>query len=112
MVHVPSVGRIVRFKLDADTASRINKRRMDATKSGIARENSGTQVHVGNAAEAEHVYPMLIVCMWGETEESAVNGQVFLDGNDTYWATSVWQDIAATSDNNLQPNHWRFPAAV
>ena len=112
MIHIPAVGRIVRFKMDADSASKINKRRLDADKSQIARDNSGAQVHVGNAAEADHIYPMLIVRTWGETEESAVNGQVFLDGNDTYWATSVSQDMAATSDNNLQPNHWMFPYSV
>jgi hypothetical protein len=31
---------------------------------------------------------MLIVRVWGPSAESAVNGQVFLDSNDVFWATS------------------------
>jgi hypothetical protein len=34
------------------------------------------------------IFPMIIVRTWGDTPESAVQGQVLLDGNDTYWATS------------------------
>ena len=32
---------------------------------------------------------MVIIRVWGTTPESPVNGQVLLDGNDTFWATSV-----------------------
>lgn len=34
------------------------------------------------------MYPAVIVRAWGDTEQSAVNLQVLLDGCDTYWATS------------------------
>lgn len=44
-----------------------------------------------NRAEAGQVYPMMIVRVWGETPESAVNGQVFLDGDDVLWVTSRTQ---------------------
>jgi hypothetical protein len=32
---------------------------------------------------------MIIVAVHGTTPDALVNGQVFLDGNDTFWATSV-----------------------
>ena len=30
----------------------------------------------------------MIIVAWGDTPTAAVNLQVFLDGNDTFWATS------------------------
>jgi len=33
----------------------------------------------------------VITRVWGQTEGSAVNGQVLLDGDDTLWVTSVTQ---------------------
>jgi hypothetical protein len=49
---------------------------------------TGHVAHVGNQVTAGDVYPAMIVRVWGDTPESAVNLQVHLDGNDTYWATS------------------------
>lgn len=84
-----------------------------------ARVHSGAIVHTGNAARGGKVefvydgdgihgrlsiasrgdkYPMMITRVWGDPEpgkpssatpETNVNGQVFLDGNDTIWVTSV-----------------------
>lgn len=80
----PSIGRIVHYKLSEQDAAEINRRRLVPYPNG-----KGSQVHVGNPAAMGQVYPALIVRTWGDTPESAVQLQVFLDGNDTLWATSV-----------------------
>jgi hypothetical protein len=90
---IPSVGRIVHFKITAGCAAEINKRRSDASTSKIAATNSGAVVHVGSKANEGDVYPLLITRLWTDEpgEQSAVNGQVFLDGNDSLWVTSAQQ---------------------
>jgi hypothetical protein len=90
---IPSIGRIVHFKITAECAKRINKCRQDAKASEIASTNSGAVVHTGNKASEGDVYPLLITRLWTDepTEQSAVNGQVFLDGNDSLWVTSAQQ---------------------
>ncbi|WP_434315849.1 hypothetical protein [Leifsonia sp. P73] len=98
---VPTIGRLVHYTLSEADAEQINRRRDDAerwrlaqrkrTLDGEAAEVTGSQKHIGNRAEAGQVYPMLIVRTWGSTPESVVNGQVFLDGNDSLWVTSVGQ---------------------
>jgi hypothetical protein len=94
---IPTIGRIVHYKLSEADAEQINRRREDAEANrvkvsrGFAPAVTGSQKHIGNRAEAGQVYPMLIVRTWGSTPESVVNGQVFLDGNDTLWVTSVGQ---------------------
>ncbi len=79
---IPSVGRIVHYRLSAKQALETNERRLDKP----------SHYH-GNFASEGDVYPMLIVRLWTEApdEESVVQGQVFLDGNDTLWTTSVKQ---------------------
>jgi hypothetical protein len=93
----PTIGRIVHYKLSDVDAKAINKRRADA--SAYQRSNSGAepgdpgatghQLHVGNHAEAGQVFPAQIVRIFDpEGDSGTSNLQVFLDGNDTYWATS------------------------
>lgn len=93
LTQIPTIGRIVRYTLSEDDAKRINKRRDDAIASAhehkMNPEATGKQVHVGNKAHEGDVYPMIIVRAWGDTPESAVNGQVLLDGSDSFWVTSV-----------------------
>lgn len=94
---VPTVGRIVLYMLSESDAKAINRRRADRlayqanpyNDPRIAKKPTGFQVHAGNPVNAGDVLPMLIVKTWGNTPESPVNGQVFLDGNDTLWVTSV-----------------------
>lgn len=90
---IPTPGRVVLYTLSEDDAKRINKRRDDAIATAHANkqnpEATGKQVHIGNVTREGEVYPMMIVRAWGTTPESAVNGQVLLDGNDTLWVTSV-----------------------
>ena len=89
---IPSIGRIVHFKLAEYDAIQIERRRADLRGSSIVAQKTGAQVHVGNPTKAGDVFPMIITSVWGEpTESSLVQGQVFLDGNDVLWVTSVKQ---------------------
>jgi hypothetical protein len=86
-------GRIVHYRLTEDDAMKINRRRTTggAIASRIAEGSwpPGAQAHIGNAVNAGDYYPMMVTrCQDGST---LVNGQVFLDGSDVYWATSVHQ---------------------
>lgn len=89
--QTPSIGRIVHYTLSEGDAETINHRRADAeVHRDYHRANAnGVQVHVGNAVLPGQTYPMVITRVWGDQSSSAVNGQVLLDGNDTYWATSA-----------------------
>lgn len=72
---VPTIGRIVHYTLSDQDVERVN---------GLRKIRDVT----GNTVEPGQVYPLLIVRTWGETSESSVNGQVFLDGDDVLWVTS------------------------
>ncbi len=101
--QVPSIGRIVHYRLSAEDAEQINRRRTtgksiaDRLRIQISDRECmtpllawppGAQAHIGNDVAEGDTFPMLIVRAWGNTPTSAVNGQVFLDGNDVFWATS------------------------
>ena len=88
---IPTIGRIVIYKLSADDATKINRRRQDAMRCMQMHimNSNGVMVHVGNEAKEGAEYPMMIVAVWGSAPDSYLNGKVELDGSDTYWATSV-----------------------
>lgn len=98
--QVPTVGRIVHYRLSEDDAANINQRRH---LSELAPPSEwGFQAHRGNRAEPGQVFPATIVRTFGDDEESAVNLSVQLDGNDTHWATSrTLGDVDGT---------WSWPA--
>lgn len=81
--NIPAIGRIVHYCLTKDDADAVNRR----------REHRGAPVlgvkPVGNPADEGEVLPLLIVAVHGHGPYAAVNGQVFLDGNDTLWVRSV-----------------------
>ena len=97
--QIPTIGRIVHYQLSAQDTEQIMRRR--TTGKSIAERMkygddpqlkawpAGAQAHIGNDVKEGDVFPMLIVQVWGPSPTSAVNGQVFLDGNDVLWATSV-----------------------
>lgn len=91
-MSTPAIGRIVHYTLSDNDAKRVNKRRDDAIRRAHENrehpEETGWQTHYGNRVNAGEVYPMLIVRVWN-LDPGTVNGQVFLDGNDTLWVTSV-----------------------
>ena len=88
---IPTIGRIVLYKFSDYTAGQVNRRRADAKEKMAwhAAIKSGAQVHVGNEVLAGDIFPMIITRVWGDTTTSSVNGSVFLDGNDIFWATSI-----------------------
>lgn len=88
LARVPAVGDVVLYTLTDLDAQRINGRRADATRN-VTAATDGSQIYTGNRANAAEVYPMMITRVWGTTPQSAVNGQVLLDGNDVLWATSI-----------------------
>lgn len=77
-MQTPSIGRIVHYRLSAEEADKINYDR-----------KIWSQTHKGNEVHEGDSFPMIITRVWGTDPTSAVNGQVFLDGNDVLWATSV-----------------------
>lgn len=79
MTNIPTLNRFVLYTLTAHDADNVNH----------VRTHARERIHEGNRAQAGQAFPMLIVRVWGDAEDSAVNGQVFLDGNDVLWKTSV-----------------------
>lgn len=105
----PSIGRIVHYCLSSRDADAINRRRDDAMQTlaalvpeqGVRVAGDGKQIHVGNIAREGDVYPAIIVRAWND---DLLNLQVFLDGNDTYWATSAHLGAEAGT--------WSWPTRV
>lgn len=91
---IPTIGRIVHYHLAQYDAEQINRRREDARQRALAVSGpdlmTGMVVHSGNHVNEGDVFPAMITRVWSANPEpgAAVNLQVFLDGNDTYWATS------------------------
>lgn len=102
--QVPSIGRIVHYQISAQDAEEITRRRTtgksiaarmkqevqlrDGTQPAVFGWPAGAQAHIGNDVKEGDMFPMLIVRVWGTDPTSCVNGQVFLDGNDVFWALS------------------------
>lgn len=118
--QIPTIGRIVHYRLSAQDVEQINRRRTTGTSIADRMKSSapsvdgsaptiyawpeGAQAHIGNEVHEGDVFPMLIVKMWGSSSHAAVNGQVFLDSNDVFWATS-----RTVGD---QPGTFSWPARV
>lgn len=89
----PSIGRIVLFRLTEEAALYINHQRRQALADAKARTSSPLN---GSALDGEEVragmtFPMIVTAVFNK---DYVNGQVFLDGNDSYWAENVGQGQA------------------
>jgi len=111
----PWIGEIVQYRLTHDDAQSANKHRVDSADhyKEHADASNGVQVHIGNQHNAGDVVPLMVVKTWpNEYPDGAsvcidyvpsaivahwdvplsgfgVNGQAFLDGNDTLWVTSA-----------------------
>ena len=83
----PTIGRIVHYTLAETDVDAINRRRADFRQRPGGPGNEGFQAHVGNHVQAGDVYPAMVVRVF-DPSVTTVNLQVFLDGNDTFWATS------------------------
>jgi hypothetical protein len=92
-----TVGRTVLYTLSEQDAEEINRRRWPAW----------AQAHIGNPAAAGDEVPLVVVRVWphefGENVPG-VNGQAFLDGNDTLWVTSAKE--------GTEPGTWAWPPRV
>jgi hypothetical protein len=115
---VPSIGRILHYRLTEVDAKRINKRRQDAisyrvskTMPGTALVEDGTQIHYGNDAHPGEVYPLIVTKVW---EGGLVNGQVLLDGNDTLWVMSVREEpTTPVEEHPIEfAGRWSWPPRV
>lgn len=74
-VQAPTIGRFVHYTLDAEDAERINDYRDDFDTA------------LGNTAHPGDTFPLLVTRVF--ESDGPINGQVFLDGNDSLWVTSV-----------------------
>lgn len=116
----PSLGRIVLYRLDEYDAAAIRHRRgqrveaSDLTVEGL--RSIVTVFAAGNNPAAGDVYPMVITRVWGPTPESAANGQVLLDGDDTLWVTSRSQWVTDPGEERtveaLPEGRWMAPPRV
>lgn len=106
MSQTPTIGRIVHYRLTADDAEMINRRRSDFDAERAREVRPGYVGHIGNRVAQGDVYPATIVRVFGPADrpDAAVNLQVSLDGNDLYWATSRVEGDG--------PGTWRWPARV
>ena len=111
----PTVARIVHYKLTAQDAEQINRRRTSggsiADRLKTEKWPRGAQAHIGNGVSVGQVVPLIVTAVWPEEYASnvrlahhpegtkyespfGVNGQVLLDGNDSFWVTSAPQHPA------------------
>ena len=98
-----AIGRIVHYVLSIVDAEAINRRRQHAVNHMEEHRNNatGVQVHVGNTVQKGMVYPVMIIRVW--STNGLINGQVFLDGNDLYWVTSI------EFDEKGREGTWHWP---
>ena len=88
---IPTLGRIVYYKLPNYQAEEINRRRQHANACVDYHrwKKNGTMVHAGNSVQEGQIVPAMIVAVWGDTPTAAVNLKLFLDGSDDFWVTST-----------------------
>jgi hypothetical protein len=120
-----TIGRTVLYTLCEQDAEQINRRRTTGqsiadrikrcSSSAITPSEGavwiglnggwpiGAQAHIGNTVSAGYVFPMTVVRVWDKAS-GCINGQVLLDGNDTYWATSRHE--------GTEPGTWAWPEQV
>lgn len=105
-----SIGRLVHYVLTDQDATQINRRRTNGAEirermqATPAQWPEGAQAHIGNAAHEGAIVPMMVVVVWpNEYGEGVpgINGQAFLDGNDTFWVTSAKE--------GTEPGTWQWP---
>lgn len=115
-VHVPeppppryaTLGRIVRYTLSDRDVTEIARRRADAHATLYMRGETphpcpGAVMHYGNDWREGQQCAALVVQAWGASPDEGSltpNLQVYLDGNDTLWKTSV------PHSREPAPGHW------
>ena len=123
----PTTGRIVQYTLTEEDATQINRRRTSGDSIAKRIKNNGAEIgtcvnfpdqwpigaqaHIGNHASVGDVVPLLIVRVWPDefgTGNPGVNGQAFLDGNDSIWITSAGESL----EKATAPGKWNWPLRV
>ena len=108
-----ALGRIVRYQLSEDDAQEINSRRHDflayqrEAKPPLSPGGHGRTGHIGHwgsAVKPGDEFAAMIVKVWANHPDGLVNLQVYLDGNDVYWATSSAEGYAQ--------GQWRWPDRI
>lgn len=87
----PTIGQIVHYVLSAVDCERICRNRKQ-------KWPGGDQAYLGNDVSIGELMPMIVCVVWSN---EYVNGQVFLDGDDLLWVTSVKEGV--------EPGTWRSP---
>lgn len=100
--QTPSIGRIIHYKLTAADAEAINRRRHQGPVD-VDTWPQGAQAHVGNPVSEGYVVPAIVVSQL-TGDPSVVNAQALLDGNDSFWVTSVHE--------GSEPGQWSWPPRV
>ncbi|WP_282265584.1 hypothetical protein [Stenotrophomonas sp. PS02298] len=104
-----SIGRLVHYVLSLEDAAKINGVRTNgaAIQDRILEDkwSIGAQAHIGNTVSAGDVLPAMVVRVLPCQQ---ANLQVFLDGNDVFWATSR----AEAAPGRTEPGRWHWPARV
>lgn len=95
--QTPTIGRIVHYRLTAENASRITNWRTTKNANWGAVHGGG-QAHVGSPVIEGVVFPMILTYVH---QHGSVNGQCFLDGNDSWWAFDVSEGDG--------PGTWSWP---
>lgn len=102
---IPTMCRTAVYRLTSGDAEKINRRR--TTGQSIAERIKasvwpiGAQAHIGNPVSEGDQFPMIVVRV--SLDGLSIGGQVFLDGNDTYWVQAEVGNIPGTW-------HWPTPA--
>lgn len=113
-----TICRMVHYTLSAEDAEKINRRR--TTPGSITARLSGAnptwptgaQAHIGNTAvEGQECAAMCVGTLADapDGEVVAANLQVFLDGNDVFWATSRKEDANVDKKLPPTPGTWHWP---
>jgi hypothetical protein len=98
-----SIGRTVHYKLSEGDVQRIQAARKDAPN----HAETGFQKHQGNPVAVGDEVPMVVVRVWPDEfgpGKVGVNGQAFLDGNDSLWVCSAQE--------GTEPGQWHWPERV
>lgn len=96
-----TVGRVVHYVLTKSDAEQIEEQHKAGNSTPHNERIPGLQYAAGNSVSAGDHCAMMIVKVWNPTN-GLINGKVFLDGLDDFWATS------RSYDENKTPGSWHW----
>ncbi len=101
------LGERVFYRLTAADAEKVNRLRTDgdSIRERMAQGQwpAGAQVHIGEHVSEGQLLPMIVTALHDERTpgfSDTIGGQVFLDGNDTFWVRRC--------GNGDQPGQWSW----